>query len=373
MVILFKMEKWIAFDIGTYTLKVAIFDEEGNIVTKQYENITEADVYYSSMHISEKQESFISRFIKLNKASDVVFVTPPLSNKTYMADLFHAAKKATNGKVVFVESPIATIALYQYLVNRMVDDTSIIIDCGYTKTVIVKINPQRMCFSDVITYKMCGTSYLDAKFAEYLNKEIIQNILSKKEVEKCRKNLSIPLKTTVMDYRKRAYQISRDMFNSVFDESFSIFDEIEFSDDVKRIFLIGGGSKIPRLTENLQGYLMDMDDKYIRIIRGLKTPKGNFDCQTAALVGTLLIVEGKCNMFNNIVNLSIIKKLCNNPYCNTPMSSNSAKCPKCGVDMLSHEFLRCKSCGTVVTKDFYDGNNNFCCKCGKHKLELIKI
>lgn len=130
------MKNWIAFDIGSYTVKVAVFQNE-QLLVKSYILQTENNAYYSNdVKLGESQLSFISRFIKLYEATDVVFVIPPKSSLAYTSSLYDTARKEINGDIRFIISYDATILLYSYLTCKECTGNNLVIDFGYTKSIL---------------------------------------------------------------------------------------------------------------------------------------------------------------------------------------------------------------------------------------------
>lgn len=362
------MKKWIAFDIGTCMIQMAVI-QNGQPFVKSYSLSSEENIYYTNdPKLNEGRLSFVTRFIKLYKATDVVFVIPPNVNKTYTSALYDVARKELTGEIRFIESSNAAIALYSYLIGRKCNGNNLVIDFGYRKTILSFKKSGKENDSETIVFDTLGVSHIDNQLLSYINKKEAPCIYKKQEICKAREGLSYGYSSHLSQDNGCLCEFNRDEFNAIFDLNMNYWDALKKYNDIDRIFLIGGGSLIPRFTELLLQRVTENGLSKTRIIRGLKTNKGSYHCQTAPVIGALIHSTNKNDSY---LSDSLLLKQCSNPYCRIVQSEKNVECETCNVNIEAEAFYRCSNCGTVVTNPFFDNNNNFCCYCGKHKMELI--
>ncbi len=375
-----KGGKWIAFDIGTQTLKVAILDKDDKLLVKMYDNESGDNIYYSdSTGPSEVHTSFIKRFIKLYEAENVVFVIQSSWEKIspFTSILYNTAREVTIGKIYFVESSFSVVALYQFLTDVTLNENVVVVDFGryYMAFLNCLVNSSEMKKSTYTWWYDYGTRLLDKKFSSYIKHKFDSQNLSVVDAACARETLSQTFTTDISLENGLIGTVNRDEFTKIFNESIKIetlYKDSNWRVETRRFFFIGGGSAIPIFTENFISFLRSRDINDFRIVRGLKTLKGNYHCQTAAIVGALYLVNGKCDKFTNINQGKLLYTKCKNKYCFSLVPINNTTCPHCNIDITAKYFLRCRNCGTIVDKVFMSSPNNFCCKCGKHKMELIQ-
>lgn len=357
-----NIEKWIAFDIGSYTIQVAVIENDQPSV-KSYSLVTEDNLYYSKEEKLDKGKlSFVCDYIRKFKATDAIFVIPPLTYTAYTSALYDAVRNELKGKIRFITSSDAAITLYSYLTGKKCEGNNIVVDFGYSKISISPINEKKENL--VLT---SGLSFIDNQLVSDINEKNKPYTYTKQEISKAREELSHTNKSLLSNSDGSFYEYNRTNFNEIFDKNIGFIDSIFKTDKADRIFLIGGGSLIPRFTEVLMKKLSENGWNNTRVIRGLTTGKGSFYSQTASLLGALIYIT------KNYSSENLLLRQCINPFCKKIQSENNDECPVCHVDMTAHSFYRCKVCGTIVTKDFNDNYNNFCCYCGKHKIQKYTI
>ena len=362
--------KWIAFDIGSYTVQVAVFQNE-QLQVKSYVIQTEKNAYYTNeVKLGDSQLSFVSRFIKLYEATDVVFVIPPKTSLEYTSSLYDTARKEIRGDIRFIVSSDATIVLYSYLTCKECTGNNLIIDFGYTKSTMSYIETGNRFTQHVKVFDGFGVSIIDNCLLSHINDKQSSYIYTKQEVRKAREGLSYAYKSFLSHKDGTMCEFNRGEFNEIFDQKINFIESISCSNKIDRIFLTGGGALIPRFTELLLLKLSEKKMNNTRIIRGLITNNGSYHCQTASLTGALLCVLYGYEI--KYVPQNVLLKQCSNPYCRVIQSEQNVECNICHVDLEAELFYRCSACSNVVTKHYYDLNNNFCCNCGKHKIQLIK-
>lgn len=361
---------WIAFDIGSYMVQVAVFQNE-QLLVKSYILQTEKNAYYTNdVKLGDSQLSFVSRFIKLYEATDVVFVIPPKTSSAYTSSLYDTARKEISGVVRFIVSSDATVVLYSYLTCKECIGNNLIIDFGYTKSILSYKETGNSITQQVKVFDGFGVSNIDNYLLSHINNKNLYNIYTKQEIGKAREGLSYSYTSFLSQKDGTMCEFNRAEFNEIFDQKVNFIESIFLSNKIDRIFLTGGGSLIPRFTELLLAKLSENNLNSTRIIRGLKTNKGSYHCQTASLVGALLCVIYGYEI--KYLPQNVLLKQCSNPYCRELQSEQNVECNICNVDLEAESFYICSACNNVVTKHYYDLNNNFCCNCGKHKIQLIK-
>ncbi|MCD8202263.1 MAG: hypothetical protein LUD48_01305 [Prevotella sp.] len=365
-----KSVNWIAFEIGTRTLKSAVLQENGMPDVKICDFESMSDLYYSeNANLDEGLLSFLRKSIETYEARNVAFSIPPGVELSFLHSLYDAVREKVSGDIRFVESPVAVISLYQYLTDAVINGGSLVIDFGYSNSYIA--------FQDFDTegyeysiFRGIGVKSLDKELLAFIKEKFGSRIFKQWDAMTVRESLSYSSVAQLSLEDGTLGNVDRNEFNEIFNNTIELQNQISGFNGFKWIFLVGGGSLIPRFTENVMTFLKENNIQNIRIIRGLKTDIGDFHCQTASLLGTLCIVESLCNQ--NIQYATVVKKLCTNPYCRSLLSSGDDVCPNCRVDLKAKDFYMCSECKTVVEKEYKDSNNNFCCNCGKHKIQLIK-
>lgn len=358
--------KWIAFDLGTCLLKVAV-SENGQTKVDTLYAPQEANDYNQGWLNVEVCQCFIKQQIAQHRPDHAVFVYPLTPKHTFVQALYQAVRPLISGEIRFVSAPVAAIHYYSSLTGFPSKGGVAVLDLGYTHCVFNVMDVQTMHNTACHLLSNFGLKTLDRLLVDYLNQKFQTDSMTSSDAEMVRKHLAIYPKTNVALPSGELGIITKAEYQQVVDSWYSRIPG-KFS-AVQLVLLLGGGALIGSVVNNLLNELPKHSKYPTDMVSCLQTARGTFHPLTAALYGALYLVklvqDGKLADGR-------LTKICRNPHCHAEMDANATDCPKCQADVEAESWYRCKACGYVVPTLYANQTTHFCSMCGKHQLELVK-
>ncbi len=357
--------KWIAFDLGTCLLKVAVFENGQPRVDTVYEPY-EANDYDDGWLNDEVCQRFIKQQIAQHRPEHAVFVYPLTPRHTFVQALYRAVRPLLSGEIRFVSAPVAAIHYYRSLTGFPTKGSVAVLDLGYTHTVLNVMDVQTMRNTACRLKSKFGLKTFDEQLRNYLNQKFQTQNLTLSDAETVRKDLVVFSKTNVALPSGEMGIITKAEYQQVVDSWYGS-NPVKLP-TVQLVLLLGGGALIGSVVNNLLNELPKHSKYPTDMVSCLQTAQGTFHPLTAALYGALYLVK---LLQNGVLPDGRLTKICRNPHCRAEMDANATDCPKCKADVEARGWYRCKACGYVVPTPFTNQITRFCSMCGKHQLEIV--